>query len=128
MISTTWFWLYWLDDEVLQRLELGDIGRVHVAGHVERVQHPLQKLAAIAGGVRDQPDHGGLVEDSSGVAAAASSCRRPTSPVITVIGRAGHHPVFEDGEGALVRRRPVQEIGSGRSVKGRSVRPKCCAK
>jgi hypothetical protein len=64
MISTTWQVLAVLrDDPVLQHLELGDIGRVHVAGHVERVQHPLQKLAAIAGGVGDQPDLRGGVED-----------------------------------------------------------------
>jgi hypothetical protein len=33
-------------------------------------------------------------------------------------GRAGHDPVFEDREGALVRRRPVQEIGVGQKREG----------
>ena len=45
-----------LDDEILQALEQGYVALGVVGIHGQCVQHPLQKLAAIALCVRDQPD------------------------------------------------------------------------
>jgi hypothetical protein len=98
-----------LDHPVLQHLKLGDIGRIHVAGHVERIEHPLQKLAAIAGGIRDQPDVGGGVEHRQQL---LQERRLARAHLAGDDGnrRARHHPVFQHREGALVGRGPVQEI------------------
>ena len=77
--------------------------------HPERHQHPVQELAAVALGVRDQPD-GELVgqrpeqvADQRGLAGAdlAGDDRDR---------RMGQHAVFEHRIGAGMRLRPVEEV------------------
>jgi hypothetical protein len=98
------------DDEILQELELRHVGSGGVAFHIERVEHPLQQLAAIAMGVGDQPDDRVVVE----ILQELLQQRRFAGAHLTGDHgdrRPAHDAVFQHGKARLCAAGPIQEIG-----------------
>lgn len=94
------------DQEALQPVELGDVAFVRADRQPERLQHPLQQLAAAAMGIAHKAD-GQLGARRFDQVAQQGGLSRPHIAGDQRHRRTGHHPVFQHRPGAAVRRRPV---------------------
>ena len=102
-----------LDEEILELGEELDVGRVAGRRHAERHQNPVQQFAAVALGVRDQPDGEVLGERAQQMAEERGLARADLAGDDGDRGM-GQHAVFEHGVGPGVALGPVEEIGIGK--------------